>query len=136
VSLGPWQALSAEAIPIRYEVFVDEQRVPAELEVDERDERALHAVARTADGTAVGTGRLLPDGHIGRLAVLRRARGSGVGTLLLLALMQSARERGDAEVVLFAQTRAAAFYRRHGFREEGDTFDDAGIEHIAMRRRL
>lgn len=136
ISLGAWDELAGDAVPVRLEVFVVEQRVPAELEVDEWDESSLHAIARGSDGKAVGTGRLLPDGHIGRLAVVRHKRGSGVGTRILEALMEAARGRGDAEVVLNAQVQAAPFYRRYGFAEEGEPFDDAGIEHIAMRRAL
>ncbi|MFN7570738.1 MAG: GNAT family N-acetyltransferase [Betaproteobacteria bacterium] len=136
VRLGSWAELKAEAAPIRFAVFVDEQKVPAEIEIDEWDEPSLHAVARDAQGRAVGTGRLLPDGHIGRMAVLAPARGAGVGSVLLTALVEAARERGHAEAVLSAQTHAIPFYRRHGFVEEGEVYDDAGIPHRQMRRRL
>lgn len=136
VELGAWVDLAHEATPIRHAVFVQEQGVPAAIELDEWDPLSLHAIARDGDGRAIGTGRLLPDGHIGRMAVLRAARGSGAGTAILLALMDAARERGHREVVLNAQTHAASFYRRLGFVEEGDVFDDAGIAHIAMRRAL
>jgi predicted GNAT family N-acyltransferase len=71
VELGPWETLRAQAAPIRTAVFVEEQRVPAEIEIDEFDPVSLHAIARDREGRALGTGRLLPDGHIGRLAVLR-----------------------------------------------------------------
>lgn len=133
VRFGDWKALGPEAAPVRMEVFVVEQRVPAELEVDEWDEQSLHAVACDADGVVVGTGRLLPDGHIGRMAVVQRKRGTGVGSLLLRALMDAARERGHKEVVLSAQVHATPFYRRHGFAEEGEPYDDAGIDHVTMR---
>jgi predicted GNAT family N-acyltransferase len=136
IELGTWERLAPEATPIRHTVFVHEQQVPAEIEIDEWDAPSLHAIARDVRGQPVGTGRLLPDGHIGRMAVLQEARGTGVGTAILSALMNAARERGHAEVVLNAQTHAAPFYRRLGFVEEGGVFDDAGIPHIAMRRRL
>lgn len=136
VQLGSWAELRAEAAPIRFAVFVDEQKVPAEIEVDEWDGRSLHAIARDAQGRAVGTGRLLPDGHVGRMAVLRAARASGVGSALLTALIEAARARGFAEVVLSAQTHAIPFYRRHGFAAEGGIYDDAGIPHQSMRCRL
>lgn len=136
VELGAWDALAHEAAPIRHAVFVHEQGVPVEIEIDEWDALSLHAIARDGDGRAIGTGRLLPDGHIGRMAVLKQARGGGAGTAILIALMDAARERGHREVVLNAQTHAAPFYRRLGFVEEGDVFDDAGIAHIAMRRAL
>jgi predicted GNAT family N-acyltransferase len=135
IELGDWDRLRSEALPIRWAVFVEEQKVPPELEVDEWDAQSLHAVARVS-GRVVGTARLLPDGHIGRIAVAREARGSGVGSALLRTMLQAARERGHACAVLSAQTHAIAFYRRFGFFEEGEPYDDAGIPHITMRRTL
>jgi predicted GNAT family N-acyltransferase len=129
---GDWTAMQSDARPIRMEVFVREQNVPADLEMDERDAACLHAVAYDGTGTPVGTGRLLPDGHIGRMAVLRSARGSGIGGAILKGLMEKARERGDRRVVLSAQTHAAEFYLAHGFAMAGDVFYEAGIPHIEM----
>lgn len=129
---GDWTALSADAKIIRFEVFVEEQKVPAELEMDHMDAVCVHAVAYDAAGTPVGTGRLLPDGHIGRMAVRKGARGSGVGGALLQALMAQAKVRGDKQVMLSSQTHAAPFYERHGFKIEGDEFFEAGIAHINM----
>lgn len=136
VAVGDWTTLGAEARRIRTEVFVQEQRVPPEEELDAMDAGCVHAVAYDEDGQAMGTGRLLPDGHIGRMAVCRPWRGQGVGSLLLTALLDAARRRGDAEVVLAAQMHARPFYARHGFQEEGETFMDAGIPHRQMRLRL
>lgn len=136
IELGDWRKLGAQARPVRTEVFIDEQDVPVELEWDELDVVALHAIARGPAGKVIGTGRLLPDGHIGRMAVRRDARGQGVGAAILAALMQAARLRGDIESILNAQTHARAFYARFGFKEEGEEFDDAGIPHIRMRCRL
>ncbi len=136
IELGSWAALGGRAAPIRFTVFVEEQKVPAEIEIDAQDPLSLHALALDASGTAVATGRLLPDGHIGRMAVLPSARGSGVGTAVLRALMEAARARGDREVVLSAQTHAVPFYARIGFATEGEVYDDAGIPHIDMRRAL
>jgi len=133
VELGDWAAVRSRAEPVRRAVFVDEQKVPAEIELDEFDAVSLHALAFDRAGRVIGTGRLLPDGHIGRMAVLRQARGAGVGGAVLAALMQAARARGDREVVLSAQTHAMPFYRRFGFVAEGDEYDDAGIPHRAMR---
>ena len=133
VQTGSWQQLGEYASAIRHEVFVQEQAVPVELELDEHDAIALHALAMH-DGTPVGTARLLPDAHIGRMAVRKAYRGQGIGGLLLQALMQEARRRGDTHVVLAAQCHAQAFYRAHGFETEGEIFMDAGIEHILMRR--
>ncbi|HEX4985772.1 MAG TPA: GNAT family N-acetyltransferase [Burkholderiales bacterium] len=120
---------------IREEVFVREQGVPAELEWDEFDAVSQHVIA-WAGSSAVGTGRLLPDGHIGRMAVLAAWRGRGAGSALLMALMDLARAAGMRHVELNAQTRALGFYARHGFRAEGEEFDDAGIPHRRMWREL
>lgn len=136
VVVGNWTACRADASPIRHEVFVIEQHVPEALELDDLDASCLHAVAYDPAGAAMGTGRLLPDAHIGRMAVRRSWRGQGVGARLLLALMDVARQRGDHEVMLSAQLGARAFYARYGFRAEGQTYMDAGIEHIAMRCTL
>ncbi len=121
---------------VRYEVFVVEQHVPAELEWDEADAACRHVLALDDHGNPIGTGRLLPDGHIGRMAVLAVHRGKGVGRAILAALVTMAQARGDAEVVLNAQTHAVGFYRRSGFEVTGGEFEDAGIPHVQMRRRL
>jgi len=134
VELDAWEALRDEATAIRHSVFVEEQLVPDELELDEFDPLSVHAIARDATGRAVGTGRLLPDGHIGRMAVLPDARGRGVGSALLIALMDESRRRGNREAVLNAQ--AMHFYEQHGYKAEGEIYDDAGIAHVAMRRPL
>ena len=136
IELISWREAQAEAAPIRFAVFVEEQKVPLQMELDEHDDVCVHALARSEDATAVGTGRLLPDGHIGRMAVLKKWRRQGVGAAILEALIDAARARGDAEVVLSAQTHATGFYRRHGFREEGAVYDDAGIPHQDMRLAL
>ena len=133
IRLGDWATLGQDATAIRFEVFVDEQKVPAEIELDDMDAVCLHAVAYDAAGAAIGTGRLLPDGHIGRMAVRQPGRGTGVGGAILTLLMDKARERGDAAVVLNAQTVAAPFYARHGFVQQGEQFEEAGIAHVEMR---
>ncbi len=128
-----WEKARAEASPIRFAVFVDEQNVPAEIELDEYDAACLHVLARE-DGRAVGTGRLLPDGHIGRMAVVKEWRGRGVGAAMLAVLIEAARARGDREVALSAQTHALGFYRRFGFVNEGPEYMEAGIPHQGMRK--
>jgi predicted GNAT family N-acyltransferase len=133
VEFGDWDTVIADAYAIREDVFVEEQCIPAELEFDDMDAQCLHTVVYLPNGEAGGTGRLLPDGHIGRIAVRGDARGRGVGSLVLQGLMDKARERGDKAVMLNAQTRAEAFYERFGFKREGAEFDEAGIPHIAMR---
>ncbi|MBK4735718.1 GNAT family N-acetyltransferase [Noviherbaspirillum pedocola] len=135
VVTGSWHALSDAAGAIRFEVFVDEQRVPPEMELDEMDAVSLHALALDGD-RPVGTGRLLPDGHIGRMAVRREARGHGIGSLILNTLLAAAKARGDASVLLHAQLHARPFYERHGFAVEGDVFMEAGIAHVLMRYRF
>lgn len=135
VTVGDWASQKALAQPIRMEVFVQEQNVPAELEMDQMDAVCLHAIAYNAAGEPVGTGRLLPDGHIGRMAVRKMARGAGVGGLLLQALMAQAHARGDRVLALSAQSHAAPFYERHGFVIEGEEFYEAGIAHINMLYR-
>jgi predicted GNAT family N-acyltransferase len=135
IELARWSAVQAEAKRIRFAVFVEEQGVPAEIELDEMDEHCMHALA-FQQNEAVGTGRLLPDGHIGRMAVLKAWRGRGVGAALLERLVQAARQRGDAEVVLSAQVHALGFYRAHGFTAHGEVYEEAGIPHQAMRLRL
>jgi predicted GNAT family N-acyltransferase len=133
---GDWSALRADAQTIRLEVFVQEQHVPAELEMDDKDAVCLHVVAYDPQGTPLATGRLLPDGHIGRMAVRKPHRGSGIGGLLLQGLMAQAKARGDAMVVLSAQSHAAPFYARHGFAKQGEEFYEAGIAHIEMAYRF
>lgn len=136
VVLCDWDSARAQSRRIRELVFVREQGVPLELEWDEHDPQCDHALVHAADGSALGTGRLLPDGHIGRMAVLKEWRGKGVGALLLQTLMEQARRRGHAQVRLNAQITAAGFYRRLGFDFCGPEFIEAGIPHVAMQRDL
>src|SRR5215510_13554048 len=100
---------------IRYKVFVEEQNVPEALEWDGLDPQCRHVLARAANGDPIGTGRLLPDGHIGRMAVPSAWRRRGVGRAVLLELLRIARARGDAVAILHAQTHAIAFYRAAEF---------------------
>ncbi|MFC5474191.1 GNAT family N-acetyltransferase [Paraherbaspirillum soli] len=133
LTVDNWAAQQADARAVRYDVFVIEQKIPVELEWDEMDAFCLHAVAYDEAGLAIGTGRLLPDGHIGRMAVRLAGRGQGVGAAILQALMAQARQRGDHAVMLNAQTQVEAFYGRYGFTRVGDEFVEAGIPHICMR---
>ena len=135
IELLDWERARGQAAPLRFAVFVEEQGVPFEIELDEYDPVSLHALAFEGD-KAIGTGRLLPDGHIGRMAVLAAYRNKGVGAALLKELMQAAKRRGDREVVLSAQVDAMPFYRAHGFEPEGDEYMEAGIRHQAMKRSL
>ena len=132
----PWDKAQPVAAPLRFAIFVGEQNVPPGIELDEMDEKSLHALAFDDAGQAIGTGRLLPDGRIGRMAVVKEWRRRGVGADLLDALVAEARRRGLREVKLSAQLQAAEFYRAHGFVAEGKVYEEAGILHQAMRRSL
>ena len=133
--IGDWAALGPAAAQVRTEVFVREQGIPAELEWDADDRLCLHCVAFDGD-EPVATGRLLPDGHIGRMAVLAGWRRSGLGGAILERLVDAAREHGHVQAMLNAQRYVEAFYERHGFQTVGQPFQEAGIEHVAMRRAL
>jgi predicted GNAT family N-acyltransferase len=135
IELLDWETAHTAASRIRMTVFVQEQGVPVRIEMDDRDAECVHALAYV-EGRAVGTGRLLPDGHIGRMAVLKENRAGGLGGAILARLVAEARRRGMREVVLSAQTHALGFYRKHGFREVGAVFEEAGIPHQEMRRVL
>ena len=140
VRVGAWRELEAAARPIRAEVFIGEQRIPAEMEWDDADADAVHAVAFNRLGRALGTGRMLEHvpgvAKIGRMAVASSSRHAGVGRAVLDALLDAARARGDREAVLHAQLGAAPFYERAGFVRRGPEFDEAGIAHIEMLRVL
>lgn len=137
VELGSWQALGADARLLRAEVFVKEQGIDPVLACDACDEAAVQAVVRNRMGLAVATGRLLQHepgvGRIGRMAVHRMVRGSGLGRELLQALMRAATQRGDRELLVHAQRSAEGFFQRQGFLVCGEPFEEAGTEHIEMR---
>ena len=140
VRTGGWDELGREAGAIRSAVFIDEQKIPADMEWDAADAVCVHAVAYNRFGLPLATGRLLEHvpgvARIGRMAVLPAMRGSRIGRAVLDALMQAARARGDREAILHAQTSAAAFYGRAGFVARGPQFDEAGIAHVEMVRAL
>jgi predicted GNAT family N-acyltransferase len=136
IRLCNWDQARADAGRIRELVFVREQGVPPALEMDDQDALCDHALAYADDGTAIATGRLLPDGHIGRMAVLKEWRGIGVGALVLRVLVDQARARRHASAQLNAQVYAAGFYRRYGFEVSGPEFMDAGIAHVPMQLDL
>lgn len=121
---------------VRETVFVLEQRVPRDMEIDDDDSRSVHVLARAPDGTPIGSGRLTPGGRIGRMAVLDGWRGNGVGTTVLRTLLDQARARRLTEVSLHAQRSAVAFYLDYGFAADGEEFEEAGIPHVLMRRAL
>ncbi|CAM4117411.1 GNAT family N-acetyltransferase [Vreelandella rituensis] len=132
---GDWASLGEAAGAIRRCVFIVEQQVPQEEEWDGLDPHCRHFLAYRGR-QALGTARLLPDGHIGRVAVLAKARGQGVGRDLMEAAIACAQRHGHRRVVLSAQTHALAFYESLGFVSQGEEFLDAGIPHLEMVRPL
>jgi len=136
IVLGTWDRLRDDAYVVRHEVFVVEQGVAPDIELDDSDAVSVHAVAYDEQGTPVATGRLLPDGHIGRMAVRKAMRGAGVGGQVLDALISQGQGDGHRMLVLHAQTHARHFYEAHGFVAQGDEFMEAGISHVAMSRSL
>jgi YbgC/YbaW family acyl-CoA thioester hydrolase len=140
VRVGRWSELGDAARKIRAQVFIDEQRIPAEMEWDGADDGCVHALACNRFGLPLATGRMLEHvpgvAKIGRMAVLAPMRGGHIGRAVLEALLQHARERGDREALLHAQLGAAPFYARAGFTARGPVFDDAGIPHVEMVRPL
>ncbi|HEY5604350.1 MAG TPA: GNAT family N-acetyltransferase [Gammaproteobacteria bacterium] len=131
-----WDHDKKDLIGIRTQVFINEQLVPPDLEWDGYDTDCWHVIAQTREGESVGTGRMLYDGHIGRMAVLPGYRNQGVGSALLRELIRIAKHQGISEVFLHAQTKAVAFYQKHGFVITSDEFMDAGIPHVTMHRAL
>ncbi|MFB6072985.1 MAG: GNAT family N-acetyltransferase [Halobacterium sp.] len=127
-----------DALSVRYDVFVDEQGVPEDLEVDEHEDDALHFVAYD-DGEPVGAARLREYeagvGKVERVAVLEFRRGEGWGSALMDAVEDAARGRFE-ELYLHAQLPVEGFYARRGYEREGDEFEEAGITHVAMRKHL
>lgn len=140
IKIGGWAELGPDAALVRTEVFVQEQRIPLDMEWDEADHSALHALAYNGLGQPVATGRLLTHtpgtGKIGRMAVKRLLRGSHLGRDILHALMDVAQKRGDTEIVLHAQRSAEGFYQRMGFTPRGEPFDEVDIPHVEMVRPL
>ena len=129
----------ARAYTIRRRVFIEEQHVPEEIELDADDALAFHALATVGDD-AIGCGRMLDHGDgevkIGRMAVVPEFRGTGVGRDILRFLMDRARARGLRKAVLHAQLSAEGFYLKEGFTPLGDVFDEAGIAHRKMEKLL
>ena len=123
-------------IGLRREVFVVEQEVPIELELDGADSDCRHLLAFDSEGRPIGTARMEADGHIGRIAVVKSWRRRSVGSQLVEALVESAREAGLTSVDLDSQVHALGFYQKLGFEPRGDVFMEAGIPHQAMLRRL
>jgi len=140
VETGDWTALGADASALRVEVFAHEQGIAVDLVNDAADLAAIHAVAYNGLGQAVATGRLIRRDNsvsqLGRLAVHRALRGSGVGAQVMQTLVDGAGQRGDAEVMLHAQGSAQGFYKRAGFTARGAVFEEGGLPHLEFFKRL
>jgi len=136
IQLASWESYGDALRYIRERVFLDEQHVPEELELDGLDDGSDHLLASDMKGRPIGTARLLPDGQIGRMAVLPEWRSHGIGSVLLDRLIDIAREHGLKQVKLDAQEQAIRFYEQHGFTIEGEEFLDAGIPHRRMTMEL
>ena len=140
VRLTTWQQDSVRFSPLRQQVFVNEQKVPAEIETDAFDADCVHAIAEDTSGNVIGTGRLLLSAgrpaRIGRMAVYSDWRNNGVGAALLRVLVDEAQRRGEKVIVLHAQVHAERFYAIRGFVRMGEEYEEAGIAHIDMQRAL
>ena len=136
IRIVSWQDEAPALRLIRETVFILEQHVPEELEWDAFDDVSVHVLALGPDGKPIGTARLLPDGHIGRMAVLKEWRRMGFGSAMLQRLLDEAHIRGIKKVILNAQTTAVRFYERFGFQPVGEEFMDAGIPHVKMTLSL
>lgn len=131
-----WSEGRDRLLSVRHEVFVVEQKVPAEIEEDEHDPLCVHFLACDDTGTPIGTARLSAGGKVGRLAVLAEHRGRGLGRALMLAVIAAAEKKNLPELRLHAQTHSIPFYESLGFRAEGPVFDEAGIPHRRMQKPL
>jgi predicted GNAT family N-acyltransferase len=135
VEIMDWTEAQKAASPLRFAAFFEPDARPG-VEVDDRDPQSVHAVAYDDAGKAVGTGRLLPDGQIGQLAVAKEWRRRGVGAALVEALVGEALKRNYADVTITAPLQAAEFYRTQGFAAEGKVFKEGAILQQRMRKAL
>ena len=140
IQLTTWTQAKSLALPIRLEVFVQEQKVPIEMEMDEFDEIAMHLIFSQQE-VAVGTARIYKETwnneacfRIGRLSILKAYRGQGFGHQMMQALIQYAQKNGDLTIILHAQVEALAFYKKLGFEAIGSIFEEAGIPHQICQR--
>lgn len=136
IKLTNWANDADRLGDIRRTVFIEEQKVPENLEWDESDDDATHVLATDNDNKPVATARIKDDGHIGRMAVLKAHRKHGIGSAMLKQLIDHAREQLLARVFVHAQITAMPFYAKHGFVAISDEFMDAGIPHKIMQLEL
>jgi len=136
VQFVDWQTYRDQLLSVRQEVFVVEQKVPVEEEVDDLDPVATHLLAIDHNGQAIGTARVLSDGHIGRVAVLKECRGQGVGRALTQAAVEFLKSQHFEQAKLNSQVQVIEFYEKLGFVGWGEVFYECDIAHIAMSKRL
>ncbi|MEM9281369.1 MAG: GNAT family N-acetyltransferase [Verrucomicrobiota bacterium] len=134
--IASWTKDREELLLIRHQVFVEEQKVPAEIEEDEQDPGALHLLARDSHGRAIGTARVLPSGQIGRVAIVSAWRRRGVGTAVMKLAMKEARAMGNSCLEIHAQVASIEFYEALGWSALGPVFMEAGIPHRLMRHEV
>ncbi|MBT9590085.1 MAG: GNAT family N-acetyltransferase [Thiobacillus sp.] len=131
-----WARDASRLSTVRRTVFIEEQGVPEAMEWDAHDATAIHILALSIESTPIGCARLLPDGRMGRMAVLSAWRGYGIGKALLAAVLRAAQVQGHSVLMLSAQTHAAGFYAAAGFEAVGTAYEEAGIAHVAMQLKL
>ena len=136
IAIADWQSHQHALIEVRRQVFIDEQGVPEELEIDDLDPACLHVKAVIAEAGIIGTARLLPSAYIGRMCVLKAFRGKGAGGLMLSFLIDTARQNNYDYLKLNAQIGAMSFYQRYGFEADSEIFMEAGIKHRHMTLSL
>ena len=136
IQVVDWQSHRDDLLSVRQEVFVVEQKVPAEEEIDDLDPIATHLLAVDPGGLPIGTARVLADGHIGRVAVLKAERGQGIGRALTEAAVEYLKSQHFEEAKLNSQVQVVEFYEKLGFVTYGDVFYECEIPHLAMSKRL
>ncbi len=134
VHTASWDTDADAIMQIRYTVFVQEQKVPKELESDEYDHQSVYVIAKATTGDTIGCARLQPNGKITRMAVLKPWRRRGVAAAMLKEILQLAQEQPVPALYLHAQLSAIALYEQFGFKQMGEQFEEAGIVHIKMQR--
>lgn len=136
IEKADWQTDQHVLIGIRTRVFIDEQKVPVDMEIDGLDPECLHVKAISSSGNIIGTARLLPNHYIGRMCVLKEYRHKGAGAAMLVYLIDFARQNGFRSLSLNAQISALPFYQRYGFKPDSEIFVEAGIKHKHMTLSL
>jgi predicted GNAT family N-acyltransferase len=138
IQITHWDEAKSQVMPIRHEIFIKEQKVPEELEWDDFDQDALHAIVKK-DDEVIGTARLIIDNtiaRIGRMAIKKELRGQGIGQEMLEALVTKSLELDVSLIKLHAQVHAVSFYAKLGFEAHGEIFSEAGIDHVNMQKVL